>query len=707
MRLRLHPVAVICAALAVQAVIATGAGAAIPAWTTYRHDAARSGIDPDSTSPVTPAQAWQTPALDGEVYGQPLVYGSSVYVATENDTVYELSAATGAVVWSQHLATPEPSSMAPCGDITPWIGVTSTPVIDPVTDRIYVVGAVVASGQARHELFAVDLASGQLIAGFPIVVDPPYPSGGTPVNQLQRAGLALDDGRILIGYGGNDGDCNTYWGWLVSAPTDGTTAITAFQVDANHAEGAIWGAGNAPAIDAAGDVFVATGNGADNSTTNPDYGDSVVKLNASASAVDWWAPLDWQSLDSADLDLGSSMPTPLPGGLLFQSGKDGNGYLLNAPALGHVAAPSAQASGFCPGGSFGGSVYNPGNATIYAACTGGLRALVLRSGSPPSLASKAGFSAPGGATGPPTIAGGLVWVTNSSSGTLYGLDPSSGKARAEFSVPEVGSDVNHFASPSAGGGRLFVASGKQVTAYTIAQTAAAASPTTTTLVSSGNPVQARAAVSLTATVVPAPDSGTVTFTDGGAPIVGCAGIAVSAATAGRAVCNTAFAQPGAHDLTVAYAGDAFYAASVSAVLAESVTSPTGSGGNGRPPTGGQRPPVISRASISPRRFPSRRVATLRLSLSQAATVIVVIDARRHGRIVGHRCSPTARTGRSCVAWVTLVRLHFAARAGRRAFRLSLRHLAPGHYTAYIYATARTGRRSRVVRITLTITGAAG
>ena len=124
------------AVLTVQGLLGAYAGAAVPAWTTYRHDAARSGIDPDSTSPVTPSGAWQTPALDGEVYGQPLVYGPYVYVATENDSVYKLDAASGAVVWSKHLATPERSSLAPCGDISPSIGITSTPVIDPATDRI-------------------------------------------------------------------------------------------------------------------------------------------------------------------------------------------------------------------------------------------------------------------------------------------------------------------------------------------------------------------------------------------------------------------------------------------------------------------------------------------------------------------------------------------------------------------------------------------
>jgi len=701
MRRRLILSLAMAVAVAVQAALAVCAAAAVPAWTTYRHDAARSGIDPDSTSPVARSQAWQTPALDGEVYGQPLVYGSYVYVATENDSVYKLDAATGAVAWSEHLGTPEPSSMAPCGDISPSIGVTSTPVIDPATDRIYLVGAVLSSGAVHHELFALDLGSGQLVAGFPIMVDPPYPSGGAAVNQLQRAGLALDDGRILIGFGGNDGDCATYWGWLVSVPIGGTTGLSYFQVDAGHDDGAVWASGNAPAVDAAGDVFVATGNGKGDSTSDPEYGDSVVKLNASASPLSWWAPPNWQSLDSSDLDLGSSMPSLLPGGFLFQSGKDGNGYLLNGAALSDVSAAPVEASGFCSGGSFGGSVYDPADSTIYAACTGGLKALSLGSGSLPSLAAKSGFSATSSATGPPTLAGGLVWVTNYSSGTLYGLDPTSGATSSQFAIPEItvagGSDVNHFASPSAADGRLFVASGEQVTGYTIAQPPPA-SRTVTTLVSSANPSRTGAVISLTATVAPVPDAGTVTFTKGGTPISGCSGLAVSAGTTGRAVCSTAFAQPGTHNLVASYSGDPFYVASTSAVLGESVTGGTGSASAG----GGKPSRVVSHASITPDRFTATHGATLHLTLSEAASITVAIIELRRGHVVDHRCSVKVHTGKSCLLQVTVARLRFHVRAGRRVFKLSLRRLAAGHYTAVIYATDHAGRRSRTTRITFTI-----
>jgi len=677
-------------AVLLQAAFAASASAAVPAWTTYRHDAARSGMDPDSTSLVAPSQLWQTPALDGEVYAQPLVYGPYVYVATENDTIYRLDAASGAVVSSTHLATPEPSSFAPCGDIDPSIGFTSTPVIDPSTNRIYAVGAAsygVGPGSVHHELFALDLSSGQRVAGFPIQVDPTFPSGGSAVNQLQRAGLALDSGRILIGYGGNDGDCNTYWGWLVSAPASESGGLSSFQVDPNYREGAIWAAGNAPTIDSAGNVFLATGNGKSTSSINPDYGDSVVKLNALASSppLDWWAPANWQSLDSSDADLGSSMPTLLPGGYVFQSGKDGNGYLLNGAQLGNVAVPVEDVAGMCPGGSFGGSVYDPANLALYVAC-GQLRALSFTPGSPPSLSPK--FTAPAGASGPPMIAGGLVWVT-STGGNLYGLDPTTGVTRSHFSIPENrepgGSNVNHFASPSAGGGRLFVGSGDQVTALTIAQPPPP-TQTSVALTSSANPAAAGTAVSLAAAVTPVPDAGTMTFTVAGTPIADCSGLAVSPSTAGIAACRTAFAKDGTYTLRASYSGDSYYSSSVSAPLAQTIT----------------QAPIISSARIVPHRFTARHGAKLDLTLNKAATVKIAIAQLRHGHLHRGRCSTEKHTGRPCQVRVTLIWRHFAAGPGFNSFKLKTTGLASGRYMALVTATDSAGRTSTSVRTGFTI-----
>jgi hypothetical protein len=433
---------------------------------------------------------------------------------------------------------------------------------------------------------------------------------------------------------------------------------------------------------------VATGNGNGNSSSDPEYGDTVVKLSASASPLDFWAPPNWQTLDNTDADLGSSLPTLLPGGYVFQTGKDGNGYLVNGASLGHVSAPAREVAGLCSGGSFGGSVYDPVNSTLYVTCSGGLKALTLTSGSPPSLTAKAGFAATSSATGPPMIAGGLVWSANRSSGTLYGLDPTTGATKSHFSIPEVGSNVNHFGTPSAAGGRLFMASGDQVTAFTIAQVPAA-TPTSTTLTSSPNPSNLGATVTLTATVSPAPDAGTVSFTNNGTAVPGCSAVAVSTATGGRAVCHTTFTQAGTRRLAAIYSGDSFYAASSSATLSESVINP----------------PAITHVTLGPRRFKATHATTLRLSLNKAASVTFAVTKLRVGHKVGNRCRVNARHGKKCQVRVTITRRRLTSPAGRHKFRLAFHGLPPGRYTALIFATDGAGRRSRTVRITFTILSA--
>src|SRR5580704_11214538 len=109
------------------------------AWTVYHYTPAGTGVAPDVSSVNTTARAWTSPSLDGQIFGEPLVFDGRVYVATENDTVYALNASNGAKVWSAHLATPVPATDLPCGDITPPVGITGTPVIDPSRREIFVV----------------------------------------------------------------------------------------------------------------------------------------------------------------------------------------------------------------------------------------------------------------------------------------------------------------------------------------------------------------------------------------------------------------------------------------------------------------------------------------------------------------------------------------------------------------------------------------
>jgi polyvinyl alcohol dehydrogenase (cytochrome) len=648
------------------ALSATVAWGAVPAWITYDHDGARSATDPDSGSPVTPAAAWGPTQLDGDVYAQPLVFGSRVYAATENDTVYALDAGSGAVVWRRSLGTAVPAGTLPCGDISPTVGITSTPVIDRSSGRIYAVADTLSGGAVSHQLFALDAATGAVVPGFPVAVDPP---GQDPKAVLQRAALSLDAGRVIVPYGGNSGDCSTYHGWLVSVPASGSGAPTTFEVDAGAGEsqGAIWGAGDGPSQDGAGHLFVETGNG---SSTTADLQESVVELDPSVNVLAHWTPANWKALDTSDTDLGSMEPLQLPGGMLFVNGKDGVGRLISATALGTTGQVfSAQ---LCSsGGAFGASLYHAG--VIYVPCSGGLTAVSLAADST-SFTPLHSFSAPPGAAGPPILAGGLVWSTGwRSSQILYGLDPSTGAVRFQQNM----GTFDHFATPSAGGGRLFVAAGSKVSALTIA---AFPPGTTTTLSSSANPATAGQAITLSAIVAPVPDGGTVAFTSGGTPVSGCAAVPVSP-TSGAASCSAALTA-GTRVLQAAYAGDAYFAPSVSALLSEVV----------RPPA-----PALSHVRLGSRRVRARLGVTLRLTLSQAAQLHVQINHLLSGRTVRRRCRVGAEHGARCTVTRRARRISFHGRQGTNRRHLDLRRLAPGRYSAAISAVG-PGGRSRTVTI---------
>src|ERR1700722_16297237 len=176
-------------------------------WTVYHGAADGAGVAASVGAVNTATRAWTSPALDGELYGEPLVSAGRVYVATENDTVYELSAATGAVVWSTQLGSAVPSADLPCGDISPTAGITGTPVIDPARGEIFVVADELVNGRPAHMFAGLSTATGKVE-----VTQDVDPAGANPAALLQRTGLALDDGRVVFGMGGNDGDCASYRG---------------------------------------------------------------------------------------------------------------------------------------------------------------------------------------------------------------------------------------------------------------------------------------------------------------------------------------------------------------------------------------------------------------------------------------------------------------------------------------------------------------
>jgi outer membrane protein assembly factor BamB len=413
-------------------------------WPVYHHDAGHSGVDTANPALTPTSRLWSTTQLDGNVYAEPLVVGARVIVATENDTVYSLDARTGATQWSTHVGTPVPLSSLPCGNIDP-LGITGTPVVDTAAGEVFAVAEErPSSGGVVHELLGLDLATGavRLRRG----VDLP---GMDPVAHQERGALALANGNVYIPFGGLAGDCSDYIGRVVGSAENGSGGLLAYTVPTSR-EGGIW-TPPGPVVDAAGNLYVAVGNGA--STSAFDYSDSVTKLSPSLARLDFFAPTSWATDNANDADLGSSSPQLLDNGLVFQAGKSGTAYLLSASHLGGIGGQVYSAS-LCR--SFGGQAYQA--PMLYVTCTDGLRAVHVTS-SPPSFSVAWG---PKTGNGPPIISGGVVWTLDWNGGVLYGYNPSTGAQVAKLTTGA----LEHFVTPGAGDGLVVVGAGRVVEAFT-------------------------------------------------------------------------------------------------------------------------------------------------------------------------------------------------------------------------------------------------
>lgn len=420
-------------------------------WTVYHGDPAGTGTAASAGRVDTASRAWTSAALDGEIYGEPLVSAGRVYVATENNTVYALSAATGKVAWSRHLATPVPSGSLPCGDIAPTVGITGTPVIDPARSEIFVVADEVAQGRPAHVLTGLSTSAGRV--EMTRDVDPP---GADTAALLQRTGLTLAGGRVVFGFGGNDGDCAAYRGRVVAVPEAGGPPAM-FTVDAKtgQSQGAVWMGGAAPAVDARGHVWVSVGNGSVyQASRGYDNSDSVLDLSPSMRLLQYFAPADWASDNSRDFDM-SAEPVLLADGQVLLAGKSPTAYLLNGAHLGGIGGQLASLPSACDSDIDGGAAAV--GRTVYLPCVSGIVAVAAAT-SPPGL-RLLWRSGTGG--GPPIVAGGLVW-TISQAGTLFGLDPQTGQARQQAAI---GTLANHFPTPSVGAGLLLAPSANRVVAF--------------------------------------------------------------------------------------------------------------------------------------------------------------------------------------------------------------------------------------------------
>lgn len=426
-------------------------------------DAMRTGIGPSTPAAANPHRTWTT-RVDGDVYAEPLVLGSTVIVATERNSVYALNVASGAVHWHVNLGNPVPRSQLECGYIDPN-GITSTPVLDRAAGVVYAVAFL--NSPMRHELFALNLLDGS--AYWHRTVDPP---GEDPGHEQQRGSLNLSHGRVYFTYGGFTGDCGNYHGWVIGAPVNGTSALVTWQVPSVN-RAAIW-APPGPVIVPSGDVWFASSDSDQRQPTGDwDGNNAVWHFPADLSApLDSWAPGNWLYLNQQDIDQGSFAPAILTDGFVFDTGKEGIGYLLKQNRLGGIGGQAFKATvcrtGGPTGGSFGGGAVS--GDMVFVPCKDGLVALRIDPQKPSFTEVWHGGQL---YADTPVLAYGMVWTVTSESGSyqvpwkdgrLWALDPKTGDVKGE--IPLGG--VPHFASPAAASGHLYIAGLGQV--YAISAT---------------------------------------------------------------------------------------------------------------------------------------------------------------------------------------------------------------------------------------------
>jgi outer membrane protein assembly factor BamB len=409
-------------------------------WTQFGENAARTGMAEGIPAAGALSTAW-TAHLDGAVYGQPLVVGSEVIAATENDSLYAVSRSTGATIWRAHVGTPVPrQDLNGCGDIFP-LGITGTPVYDAGNGLVYAVAEVTGY---QHRLVAVDAATGAVTLSR--ALDQPT-AANQPAYSQQRPALAIDDGRVYAAFGGLSGDCGAYQGGVVSAPLAGDGPLASWHTPTSR-EGAVWGPGG-PVVDADGDLWIAVGNGAARPGDAYDGSDSVTELSPSLRRVAFFAPGSWAQDNAQDQDLGSTQPVLAAGRTVFVMGKRGVGYLLNGQHLGGIGGQLAQ-QGICD--SRGATAVH--GAIVYAPCQdGGMAAIGVDAA---TKTIRVLWRGPAAAQGSPVGGGNAIWVTDYSratSGTLYELNPVTGAVRHQITIS---GGLPHFSSPALSGGTAYL-----------------------------------------------------------------------------------------------------------------------------------------------------------------------------------------------------------------------------------------------------------
>jgi Abnormal spindle-like microcephaly-assoc'd, ASPM-SPD-2-Hydin/PQQ-like domain len=324
--------------------------------TTASQNDLRDGWDPNEPALTRAAvqggqfgQIFKT-AVHGQVYAQPLVIGNILIVATEKDWVYGLNATTGAILWRTSLG--EAYHITSCDDLTPKIGITSTPVYDPNTGSVYVMAMTKQAHWGFH-LFGLDVSTGAVTLKKLVTGSPTNDSHISfhPIPQDQRTGLLLLNGWVYAAFASHC-DHKPYAGYVSGVDVEQRPVKSTLWTDeagVSDDQAGIWQSGGGLMSDGSGRIFFTSGNGI-SPAKGPGHkppgqlAESVVRLRPQSSgrlrAEDFFSPAHAAKLNAGDRDFGAGGPVGLPFGtntypdIVAQAGKYGRLYLLNRNNLG-------------------------------------------------------------------------------------------------------------------------------------------------------------------------------------------------------------------------------------------------------------------------------------------------------------------------------------------------------------------------------------
>ncbi len=310
--------------------------------------------------------------VDGDVFAQPLYVPALtfpnlgkrnvVFAATEHDSVYAFDANSPHDTPLWHVSFLDPAHGittltdrdVQCPFITPEVGITPTPVIDPTTRTLYVLARTKENGAFVQKLHALDILTGHERPNSPVTITASVPGKGDgsengkltfdPLKENPRAALLLLNGNVYLTWASSC-DVAPYHGWVMAYDAHTLRQRAVFNTSPDGDDAGIWQSDTGPSVDEAGNIYLATGNGNFNANqpNGRNYGDTLLKLHLDGPNLalrDYFTPHNQKDLDSHDWDLGSQGPVLLgtqPGPhphLLVIAGKEGKLYLLDRDHLG-------------------------------------------------------------------------------------------------------------------------------------------------------------------------------------------------------------------------------------------------------------------------------------------------------------------------------------------------------------------------------------